>query len=393
MMTHQATPLTVGTLVKAWQRLSGQERLCLPGVTTLPRPFATVRLSAFGTETGFFGKNPVSGHLSLVILLLGLIILTACSPAASTPARPTPTVHHATPTPAVVVVANANELPAPLPKSHSQFEPTAVLLLGTDRRSTNRNTDNTDTLMLFYLDPDARRIVILSIPRDLYVEIPGHGQGRVNAAYAWGEQDGTGGLALARRTVSTTLGIPVQHAVLLDFHAFVTFIDAIGGIDIDSPYAISDPTYPDSGIGYDPFYLPAGQHHLDGATALKYARTRATPGGDFDRTARQRQLVLAVRDRVTRLDLLPEIITQSPQLWATLQTAFETDLTLGKIVDLAVISSRIPADQITTAAIDETCTQPWGTLEGASVLVPLQDAIDALVTDLFSPPPTTAAAQ
>jgi len=323
----------------------------------------------------------------LSILLLGLIVLTACSPATSTPAWPTPTVHHVVPTLA------AREPPAPLPKSHSRFEPVSVLLLGTDRRSPDSNANNTDTLMLFHLDPDARRIAILSIPRDLYVEIPGHGQGRVNAAYAWGEQDETGGLALARQTISTTLGIPVQHAVLLDFHAFVTFIDAIGGVDVDVTYAISDPIYPDSGTGYDPFYLSAGQRHLDGATALKYARTRATPGGDFDRTARQRQLVLAVRERVTRLDLLPGLIAQSPQLWGALQAAFETDLTLGEIVDLAVISSRIPADQIVTAGIDQTSTHFWTTPGGAEVLVPDQVAIEALVTDFFAPPPAAAAAQ
>jgi len=330
-------------------------------------------------ETRFFGKNLVS------ILLLALIALTACSHVAPTPARPTPTVYYAPPTPAVYKPVT------PLPRPHPEVGPTTVLLLGTDRRGPEGSTDNTDTLMLFSLDPAAQRIVILSIPRDLYVEIPGHGQERINATYAWGEQDGTGGLALARQTVSATLGIPVQHAVSLDFNVFVTLIDAIGGVDVDVPYDISDPTYPDSGIGYDPFYLPAGQHHLDGATALKYARTRATPGGDFDRTARQRQLVLVVRDRVTQFDLLPGLIAQSPQLWSALQSAFETDLTLGEIVDLAVIASRTPADQITTAAIDETCTQPWVTPGGASVLVPIPDAIDALITDLFSPPPATAA--
>jgi len=330
-------------------------------------------------ETRFFGKNLVS------ILLLALIALTACSHVAPTPARPTPTVYYAPPTPAVYKPVT------PLPRPHPEVGPTTVLLLGTDRRGPEGSTDNTDTLMLFSLDPAAQRIVILSIPRDLYVEIPGHGQERINATYAWGEQDGTGGLALARQTVSATLGIPVQHAVSLDFNVFVTLIDAIGGVDVDVPYDISDPTYPDSGIGYDPFYLPAGQHHLDGATTLKYARTRATPGGDFDRTARQRQLVLAVRDRVTQFDLLPGLIAQSPQLWSALQSAFETDLTLGEIVDLAVIASRTPADQITTAAIDETCTQPWVTPGGASVLVPIPDAIDALITDLFSPPPATAA--
>jgi len=332
-------------------------------------------------ETRFFGKNLVS------ILLLGLIVLTACRPVARTPARATPTVYHEPPTPAV------HKPITPLPRPRPKVGPITVLLLGTDRRGPEGSTDNTDTLMFFSLDPTAQRIAILSIPRDLYVEIPGHGQARINTTYAWGKQDGTSGLALARQTVSTTLGIPVQHAVLFNFDTFVTLIDSIGGVDVDVPDDISDPTYPDSGTGYDPFYLPTGQHHLDGATALKYARTRATPGGDFDRTAHQRQLVLAVRDRVTQFDLLPGLIAQSPQLWSALRGAFETDMTLGEIVDLAVITSRIPADQITTAAIDETCTQPWVTPDGAHVLILNQAAIEVLLTDLFSPPFTAASTQ
>jgi LCP family protein required for cell wall assembly len=325
--------------------------------------------------------------IPLITLLLGLIALAACRRAGESPVRPTSTAHYTTPTPV------SSDPPTPPPNPRSRLEATTVLLLGADRRSSDRTADNTDTLMLFHLDPDAQHAVVLSIPRDLYVEIPGHGPGRINTAYAWGEQDGTGGLALARHTVSTTLGIPVHHAVQLDFYAFVTLIDAIGGVDVDVPYAILDPTYPDSDIGYEPFALPAGQRHLDGATALKYARTRATYGGDFDRTARQRQLVLAVRDRITSLDLLPGLIAQSPQLWAALQTVFETDLTLAEIVDLAVVTSRIPADQIATAGIDQSCTHAWVTPGGASVLVADSGAMEALITGLFVPPPAAMAAQ
>ncbi len=364
-MMRRATP----TLAKVRQQLSDSKHLHQPGIITLTESFAT---------------------FARVVFLLGLVVLTtltACSSSTThTPAPPTPTVYHATPTPATY------DPPTPLPRSRSQSESITVLLLGTDRRGTDSSTDNTDTLMLCHLDPNSRRIVILSIPRDLYVEIPGHGQGRVNTAYAWGERGDTGGLTTARQTISATLGIPVQHAALLDFHAFVTFIDAIGGVDVDTPLPISDPTYPDSGDGYEPFYLPAGQHHLDGDTALKYVRTRATPGGDFDRIARQRQLSLAVRDQVTQSDLLPNLIAQSPQLWSALQDDFETDLTLGDIVDLAVTASRIPADQIVTASIDQSCTHFWTTPGGASVLLPDQAAIEALVTDLFAPPPTTALA-
>jgi len=327
---------------------------------------------------------------TMLLLSLGLTVLMACSPAAPPPAQtPTPTVTVPLPTPTPAI----HEPPAPLPQPRSPSKPATVLLLGTDRRGEESNLNNTDTLMLLHLDPDGRRVAILSIPRDLYVEIPGYGQDRVNTAYARGERDGTGGLSLARQVVSNTLGVPVQHAVLLDFHAFVTLVDAIGGVDVDVPHDIRDPNYPDEGDGYDPFYLPAGEQNLDGETALKYARTRATPGGDFDRTARQRQLVLAVRDRITQLDLLPGLIAQSPQLWSALQSAFETDLALGEIVDLAVVASRVPADQIVTASIDQSCTSYETTPAGAQVLLPDQVAIEALVTDLFVSSSTTAAAQ
>lgn len=317
-------------------------------------------------------------HLS--ILLVGLSILAACSPGRATPVipQPTPTVYYAPPTPA------AHRPTTPLTPAQPPSGSTTVLLLGTDRRSINSGTNNTDTIMLFYLDPNAQRAVVLSLPRDLYVDIPGHGQGRINTAYGWGKEDGAGGLALAQQTVNRALGIPIQHAALVDFQTFVTVVDAIGGIDVEIPYDISDPTYPDSGIGFDPFYISAGHHHLDGTTALKYARTRATYGGDFDRTTRQRQVVMAIREQVMQLDLLPGLIAQSPQLWSALQGAFESDLTLSEMVDLTITASRIPADQITTAAIDETCTSPWVTPGGAAVLLPDQSAIDALVTGLFS---------
>jgi LCP family protein required for cell wall assembly len=324
--------------------------------------------------------------LLATLLLLGLLTLVACDPTQNPPADVEPTIYVAPATPTVYIP------PLP-PHASTKTQPTAVLLLGTDRRSAHSGTNNTDTILVFYLDPNTQRVAMLSIPRDLYVDIPDHGQGRINTAYSSGVQDGTGGLEMARQTVSSIIGIPVDHAVLIDFDVFITLVDAVGGVDVDVPYDIYDPTYPDSGIGYDPFYLPAGQHHLEGAVALKYARTRATAGGDFDRTARQRQIVLAVRDRVLTFDMLPDLIAQSPQLWTSLQNAFETDLTLGEMVDLAVTASKIPTDQLATGAIDQTCTQPWITPTGAQVLVPLPDQIDTLVNELFSAPPASASTQ
>lgn len=325
----------------------------------------------------------------LLTIFVGLALVAACSHIPDTiMVEPTVTPYHAP----IIHLTQPTQPPSAPSPSPSKSETLSVLLLGTDRRGPEGGTNNTDTLMLAQFDPGTHRIAVLSIPRDLYVDIPGHGSGRINTAYALGLNDGNGGLVLARETVSDTLGIPVQHAVLVDFQACVAIIDTIGGVDIEVPYDIYDATYPDQGTGYDPFYISAGEHHLGGDTALKYARTRATSAGDFDRAARQRQLILAIRDRVLSLELMPTLVAQSPQLWAQFKDSFETDLTLSEIVDLMVTASRVPADQIVMAGIDQTYTRPYTTPGGAQVLLPDEVRIRALVTEVFSPHDKASAA-
>jgi len=323
-------------------------------------------------------------------LMIGCAVVTACRPTPpAAPETPTPTPYHAP----IIHIDKPTPTASKPSATPASFEATNVLLLGADRRGSGIQTNNTDTLIIFHLEPDTRQMVILSVPRDLYVEIPGHGQGRINTAYALGQYDGTGGLELAAETISSTLGIPIDHTALIDFWAAITLVNAIGGVDVNVPYNISDPTYPSQGTGYEPFYLAAGTHHLDGEMALKYARTRATAGGDFDRTARQRQLVLAIQSRVLQLNLLPSLIARSPQIWRDLQGTVETHLTLSQIVDLALLATRIPSDRITLAGIDQTCTVPYTTAEGAEVLLPNKDKIHELIARTLSAHSETASAQ
>ena len=100
-----------------------------------------------------------------------------------------------------------------------------------------------------------------------------------------------------------------------------------------------------------------------------------------------------VRDRITNLDLLPDLISRSPQLWSTLRNAIETDLTLGQMVDLAVLASRVPADRIVTAGVDQSYTRFWTTPGGADVLILDAGATETLITDLFAPPSAAAVTQ
>jgi len=244
--------------------------------------------------------------------------------------------------------------------------------------------DETDALILLYLDAEAKRAFLLSIPRDLYVEVPGHGHARASSIYGLGQQDGaTSGLVLARETMSSTLGLPVQHAALVRFEGFVALVDAIGGLDVEVPHPIEDPTFPDGAGGYDPLFIPAATHHFDGALALRYARTRVVPAPGFDRPFRQQQLILAAHDRIARSALLSGLIAQAPTLWSAIAGGLETDLFLSDVIDLALLVSDLTADDINTVTLGECCTLQHATPAGERVLLPQPDGIEALIEDLL----------
>lgn len=151
-----------------------------------------------------------------------------------------------------------------------------ILLLGLDRRPGETGLNfRTDTIMLISIDPKTNSVGLMSIPRDLYVEVPGYsGLRRINEPMVLGEIREEGlGPRLAMETVQYNFGIYIHNYIIVDFQAFIGIVDAIGGIDIEIDYNISDPSYPSMNYGYDPFYLRAGQHTLDGLNALKFART------------------------------------------------------------------------------------------------------------------------
>ena len=258
-------------------------------------------------------------------------------------------------------------------------ERVTILLMGADTRPVERGRSRprTDSIMLLTVNPTTNTAGVLSIPRDLYVEIPGYGLYRVNTAYF------LGGGPLAEQTVSYNLGVYIDYYVLVEFDAFETLVDEIGGIDIYVPYEIYDPTYPDGAYGYDPFYIQAGQHHLDGATALRYARTRYTPGSDFDRSQRQQDVLFAIRERVLSADVLPTLIQRAPGIYATLSNSIETDMTLDEMVRLALLVQNVPRENIRTGAINNEYTSSYITPEGADVLIPNRVRIGPLIADVF----------
>ena len=171
---------------------------------------------------------------------------------------------------------NTAEVENILAPIESPEEPVTILILGRDSRDTESERGRADTIMLLYLDPEKATGSLLSIPRDTLVEIPGHGEDKINAAYAYGGEE------LMIKTIKEFIGAEINHYVTLDFQGFIDLVDAVGGVDITIDRPMVDPL---SGANFSP-----GDHHLTGEQALAYTRNRATELGDIGRIQRQQHM-------------------------------------------------------------------------------------------------------
>jgi LCP family protein required for cell wall assembly len=248
-------------------------------------------------------------------------------------------------------------------------ERTNILLMGIDRRPGESFISRTDSMMIISIDPQDKTAAMLSVPRDLYVTIPGYGNDRVNTAFVYGSagNNPAGGAALAMRTLEYNLGIHLDHYVLIDFGAVIKGVDTLGGIDLTVPYEINDPIFPDMNYGYDPLYIPAGYQHMDGITALKYARTRHIDN-DFGRAARQQQVIMAARDKALGLGIV-DLLSRAPDLYRRVDEGIRSDLSLEQIVQVARTASDVSGENIRNEVLDGRFVSPFVTDKGAQVLV------------------------
>ncbi len=274
-------------------------------------------------------------------------------------------------------------LPAVEPQPWSGYERVTVLIMGLDERDllARQGPGRTDSMMVISYDPLTRQASMLSIPRDLYVEIPGFGHDRINTAYPKGEAARLpgGGPALAMKTVEALIGVPIQYYMIIQFSAFERMIDEIGGIDVLVPERIKI-----SPIGRQSLWLEAKAYHLDGAEALAYARARSGPQGDFGRARRQQQVALAILDRLLSIDVIPTLFARAPALYQELAQGIQTNLTLDQMVSLGWEAYRIPRDRIRSGVIAPPNMVGFHTLSsGASVLRPVPDQIRILRDQLF----------
>lgn len=266
-----------------------------------------------------------------------------------------------------------------------------VLAMGLDSRDWEENGEGpsrTDSMIVLTVDPDSRTAGMLSLPRDLWVNIPGYGYGKINTAHFIGEAyaEPGGGPGLAVKTVEEFLGIEINYYARIDFNAYESFVDEIGGIEIDVPEEITvDPIGPGNTKTLQP-----GLQTLDGPTSLAYARNRDTLGSDFDRAERTQQVIMGIRNKILKLEMLPKLITKAPVLYNQLSSGMNTNLSLDEIIKLAWLAAQVPSENIRRGVITpDMVTNSWSP-EGFEILLPDTDKIRQLRDELFT---TTGPAQ
>lgn len=255
-----------------------------------------------------------------------------------------------------------------------------LLLVGLDRRPGASGGGRPDTIMVLSLSDELGHAGIVSIPRDLYLEIPGHGPDRINASFAVARRLKMSPTDLLERVVEDTLGLPIAHSVVVDLAGFEAAIDAIGGVDVDVPCAIADnfidPRLPGKRRQLD---VAAGRQHMDGATAAMYVRSRHGRS-DWSRARRQQAVLAAVKRRLVSADGL----TRLPGLLDQLREMVVTDMTRAEILALGARLLRVEPAKLHGVVIGYRETRGHRTPEGKSVLLPEPAAIQTKLARLFS---------
>ena len=309
--------------------------------------------------------------------------------------------------PATTGTANlTNTTPVPTNSNMVMPGPTAVpwdgasrvniLMMGLDYgdwsgRNDASGASRTDSMILFTIDPVTKTAGMLSIPRDMWVNIPGFDYGPINTAYFLGDafKMPGGGPGVAVATVEEFLGVPIQYYAQIDFSAFAKFIDEMGGVTINVPNTmhlslIGSPTM---------FEIKPGVQTLDGPTLLAYARDRHddAKGGytdDYARSLRQQQVIMAIRDQILQAKMLPILIAKAPAMFQDLSSGIRTNLQLDQVIKLAQLAATIDTSKIKKGLIDEhsvinaQVVLSDGT--NKAVLVPMPDKISAIRDYVFT---------
>jgi polyisoprenyl-teichoic acid--peptidoglycan teichoic acid transferase len=247
-----------------------------------------------------------------------------------------------------------------------------LLVLGSDRRENEEERGRSDTIILVHVDPDKDYLSVMSLPRDLRVEVPGHGLEKINAAFAFG------GPALTIRTVEQLTGVDINHYLEVDFNAFRDITDSLDGVyvDVDRRYYNDDPHW-------ELIKLAPGYQLLKGDDALDYVRFRHDLNMDFGRMERQQRFLSAMREQAMGWDLPFKL----PGLVSALFKNVNTDLGANDILKLAYWGIGLDGDRIRQVSV----VGATDTIGGVSYVLADEAAIADAVSDFLTIPGTNAA--
>ncbi len=292
----------------------------------------------------------------------------------------------------------AEQLPTPTPRRgnpptpapsitripRSMLNTENLLILGSDQRKPEQPW-RTDVIMVVAIDRENERVGVVSIPRDLWVNIPGVGWERINTADFYGSlrQDKDSkpgnGVELLKKTLQQNMGIPIHHYLRVDFDVFKGAVDALGGITVTVDCPLWDPIWNKPG---QRGRLEPGEYFMSGDDALRFVRARHT-GGDLDRARRQQRVLLAIRDRALEINLWPRI----PALYREFHDKVLTDLGPLEMIELVRLGLRLQSENIHGFVIGRPMVRDWITGGGAMVLVPDYQQIRRALDGLFDSPP------
>jgi LCP family protein required for cell wall assembly len=322
---------------------------------------------------------------------------TPFQPATETPEGELPTVTRgpsptvptppplATPTPSGVAppwapyAGPVHPAATPIPYPAEPIDPGAgsltVALLGIDKSET-QGSYRTDAIMILSLNRERRTAVLISFPRDLYVYIPAYGMQRINIAFGQGRElhYPGGSFGLFRDTLKYNFGLSVDHYALMNFQGFKDMVDRLDGIDVNAARSLTD-----FRLGYGNYTVPAGVTHMDGATALWYARSRQTTS-DFDRNRRQQEVILGIAQRLLDLRAIPNL----PGFFSIFRQYFESDLALDDLTPFADMAGSVSLSDLRRYRVTfpDQCSN-WTTPEGGMVLLPNYPAIRIMLEAAF----------
>ena len=374
-----------------------------------------------GRQRGARNYLSIAGLLAILLVMMGSHVVvarydmlalsvldTSSSTDCSADASPSP---NASPTPTVAGSVEPTDSPEPVATPAGSALPTVaippwngkdrlnILLIGSDQRPGD-STHNTDTLIVVSIDPVTKQVAMFSLPRDT-VDVPTppgparHAFGsvytrKINAFWTSvhkrsdlfpGDPNknlpGYNGL---KAIMGNLYGLDIKYFVEVNFDGFKKIVDVMGGVTVNVQVPVSDDRFPSVDGRLRRVYIPSGIQHMDGAEALRYARSRHG-SNDFDRGARQQRVLLSLREQANPQDLIPRI----PELIDALQSAVSTDIPTNQIAPLLGLASQVDTKNIRSYVFappfysSDTCNDPRG-----CVVLPKIGKIKAAVKTAFS---------